>query len=103
MDSWRVSVSEESDKRMRRARGFAAMDQHKQREIASKGGRAAHQKGSAHEFDAEQARQAGHKGGVTVSRNRDYMVAFGRNDREPLTSPTRRLAAISRTGGATGS
>ena len=44
-------------------RGFAAMDREKQRQIASKGGRAAHAKGSAHEFTADQAREAGRKGG----------------------------------------
>jgi general stress protein YciG len=45
------------------ARGFAAMDQAKQREIASKGGKAAHQKGTAHEFTPEEAAAAGRKGG----------------------------------------
>src|SRR6516225_10126039 len=44
-------------------RGFAAMDRDKQRQIASKGGRAAHAKGSAHEFTPDQAREAGRKGG----------------------------------------
>jgi general stress protein YciG len=44
-------------------RGFASMDEEKQREIASKGGHAAHQKGTAHEFTPEEAREAGHKGG----------------------------------------
>ena len=44
-------------------RGFAAMDQEKQRAIASKGGKAAHAKGTAHEFTPEEARAAGRKGG----------------------------------------
>jgi general stress protein YciG len=44
-------------------RGFASMDRNKQREIASKGGKAAHQKGAAHEWTKEQAREAGRKGG----------------------------------------
>jgi uncharacterized protein len=44
-------------------RGFASMSQEKQREIASKGGRAAHAKGTAHEWSAEEARRAGRKGG----------------------------------------
>lgn len=44
-------------------RGFASMDEDKQREIASKGGKAAHEKGTAHEFDSEEAREAGRKGG----------------------------------------
>ena len=45
-------------------RGFASMDREKQREIASKGVRAAHEKGTAHEWTAEEAREAGRKGGV---------------------------------------
>src|SRR5437016_335556 len=47
----------------KRRRGFAGMDPQKQREIASKGGRAAHAKGTAHEFTPEEAREAGRKGG----------------------------------------
>ena len=44
-------------------RGFASMDPERQREIASHGGRAAHERGTAHEFTSEEARQAGSKGG----------------------------------------
>lgn len=44
-------------------RGFASMSPEKQREIASKGGRAAHEKGTAHEWNADEAREAGRKGG----------------------------------------
>ena len=44
-------------------RGFASMDPEKQREIASKGGKEAHERGKAHEFDSEEARKAGQKGG----------------------------------------
>src|SRR5579859_1506565 len=44
-------------------RGFAGMDDDQQREIASEGGRAAHEKGTAHEFTSEEARQAGRAGG----------------------------------------
>lgn len=49
-------------------RGFANMDKVKQREIASKGGRAAHQKGTAHEWTPEEAREAGRKGGQASRR-----------------------------------
>jgi general stress protein YciG len=49
-------------------RGFAAMDPKKQREIASKGGRAAHKHGSAHEWNSDEARMAGRKGGATSRR-----------------------------------
>jgi uncharacterized protein len=59
-------------------RGFASMDEAKQREIASKGGRAAHQKGTAHEFTSDEARAAGRKGGETVSRDRQHMAEIGR-------------------------
>lgn len=63
-------------------RGFAAMDPQKQREIASKGGRAAHEKGTAHEFTPEEARVAGRKGGEAVSQNREHMAAIGRKGGE---------------------
>ena len=59
-------------------RGFASMSREKQREIASKGGRAAHSKGTAHEFTSDEAREAGRKGGQVVSRNRAHMAAIGR-------------------------
>jgi general stress protein YciG len=59
-------------------RGFASMDPERQREIASKGGRAAHAKGTAHEWSADEAREAGRKGGETVSRDRAHMAAIGR-------------------------
>jgi len=45
-------------------RGFAGMTPDKQREIASKGGKAAHERGTAHEFTTEEAREAGRKGGA---------------------------------------
>ena len=63
-------------------RGFASMDRGKQREIASKGGRAAHAKGTAHEFDSDEARNAGRKGGQAVSRNREHMAMIGRRGGE---------------------
>jgi general stress protein YciG len=54
------------------------MDPDKQRTIASKGGKAAHAKGTAHEFTPEEAREAGRKGGMVVSQNREHMAAIGR-------------------------
>ncbi len=84
-------------------RGFASMDEDKQRAIArkggqaahekgtaheftpeeariagSKGGKAAHEKGTAHEFTTEEAREAGRKGGEAVSENREHMSEIGR-------------------------
>jgi general stress protein YciG len=51
-------------------RGFAAMSPERQREIASQGGRAAHQQGVAHEWSAEEAREAGKKGGQASGKRR---------------------------------
>jgi general stress protein YciG len=55
-------------------RGFASMDRAKQREIASKGGKAAHQKGTAHEWTSEEARDAGRKGGIASHQRRREQV-----------------------------
>lgn len=59
-------------------RGFASMDQAKQRAIAAKGGRAAHASGNAHEFSRDEARAAGRKGGEAISRDLQHMAAIGR-------------------------
>ena len=68
-------------------RGFASMDRAKQREIASKGGKAAHQKGTAHEWTSEEARDAGRKGGIASHQRRREQssgpsgeVSLDRND-----------------------
>ena len=63
-------------------RGFASMDEEKQRAIAREGGRAAHVSGHAHEFTPEEARAAGRKGGETVSRDRQHMAEIGRKGGE---------------------
>jgi uncharacterized protein len=78
-------------------RGFASMDPARQREIASKGGRAAHEKGTAHEWSSDEAREAGRKGGVTVSRDRAHMAAIGREGGESRSAAARqaRLARMS--------
>lgn len=55
-------------------RGFASMDRSKQREIASKGGKAAHQKGTAHEWTSEEAREAGRKGGMASHRRKQEQL-----------------------------
>jgi hypothetical protein len=55
-------------------RGFASMSPEKQREIASKGGRAAHQKGTAHEWTSEEARSAGRKGGQISRGGRGRLI-----------------------------
>ena len=61
-------------------RGFASMSPEKQREIASKGGRAAHQKGTAHEWTSDEARNAGRKGGQISRGGRGRL-------QEPTTVP----------------
>jgi general stress protein YciG len=53
------------------------MDRAKQREIASKGGKAAHQKGTAHEWTSEEARDAGRKGGLASHRRRREQMQAG--------------------------
>ena len=58
-------------------RGFASMDRSKQREIASKGGKAAHQKGTAHEWTSEEARDAGRKGGLASHKRRREQMLSG--------------------------
>ena len=62
----------------RTRRGFAAMTAEQRREIARKGGRAAHMVGGAHEWNAETARAAGRKGGARVALDREHMAAIGR-------------------------
>jgi general stress protein YciG len=88
-------------------RGFAAMDEARQRKIASKGGHSvpdekrsfsknpglaaeagrkggqvAHEKGTAHEFTPEEAREAGRKGGEAVSQDRVHMSQIGKKGGE---------------------
>ena len=85
------------------------MDPERQKEIASKGGRAAHEKGTAHEWSSDEARHAGRKGGVTVSRDRAHMAAIGREGgesrsaaarqtRQPATSDREMMLSITRDG-----
>ena len=67
-------------------RGFASMDRSKQREIASKGGKAAHQKGTAHEWTSEEAREAGRKGGMASHRRKQEQQGGG--TASPSEGPT---------------
>jgi uncharacterized protein len=69
---------QESPVRKTANRGFAAMDREKQKRIASEGGRAAHRQGVAHEWNRDEAREAGRKGGQIVSQNREHMSEIGR-------------------------
>jgi uncharacterized protein len=65
------------------------MDRSKQREIASKGGKAAHQKGTAHEWTSDEAREAGRKGGLASHRKRRERLAAMQGENSPSEqSPT---------------
>ncbi len=55
-------------------RGFASMDPEKRRQIASRGGHAAHIKGTAHEFNSEEARLAGREGGKARAKNKSMVT-----------------------------
>jgi hypothetical protein len=76
------------------------MELSKQREIASKGGKAVHAQGRAHEFTADEARSAGRKGGEAVSRNREHMATIGRAGGR-ARGRNRALQAASNTGRVT--
>ena len=68
-------------------RGFASMDRAKQREIASKGGKAAHQKGTAHEWTSEEAREAGRKGGMASHQRRKQSQMDDQGEPQALGTP----------------
>jgi hypothetical protein len=76
------------------------MDASRQREIASKGGRAAHEKGTAHEWSSDEARVAGQKGGIAVSRDRAHMAAIGREGGESRSRASRQARDGSETDGS---
>jgi hypothetical protein len=75
------------------------MDESRQREIASRGGRAAHESGHAHEFTSEEAREAGRKGGEVVSQNREHMSTIGQKGGEAVSENREHMADIGRKGG----
>jgi hypothetical protein len=83
----------------KRSRGFASMNVEKQRQIASLGGKAAHCKGTAHEFDRKEAQEAGRKGGQSVSRDRDHMASIGRKGGEAVSQDKAHMSQIGRKGG----
>ncbi len=66
-------------------RGFASMSPDKQREIASKGGRAAHEKGTAHEWTPDEARNAGRKGGQISRGGRGRLTPSSAGDVNSLS------------------
>jgi len=89
-----------------RGRGFAGMDPERQRQISSQGGKAAHQKGTAHEFDSNEAREAGRKGGMVSGgrrRAREQQAQQSRPSREPEREGTEREESEEAEGTGTGS
>jgi len=68
-------------------RGFASMSPDKQREIARKGGRAAHEKGTAHEWTPEEARAAGRKGGQISRGGRGRLSGENEGDDQSAVPP----------------
>lgn len=79
-----------SGEQQKERRGFASMSPDKQREIASKGGRAAHAKGTAHEWNSEEARAAGRKGGQISRGGRGRLApeAITGQSAESVATPT---------------
>jgi general stress protein YciG len=76
------------------------MDPARQRAIASRGGKAAHEKGTAHEWSSDEAREAGRKGGEVVSRDRAHMAAIGREGGEARGRSRARAVLAANGGGA---
>lgn len=90
------ALIEESDET---PRGFAAMTPEQQRLIASQGGKAAHAKGTGHEFTREKAREAGRMGGETVSQDRAHMARIGRKGGETVSANREHMKEIGKKGG----
>jgi general stress protein YciG len=65
-----------------KGRGLASADKETRERVSSEGGKAAHEKGTAHEFDSNEAREAGKKGGEKVSRDREHMSEIGKKGGE---------------------
>ncbi len=81
------------------ARGFAVISRERNRELSSLGGKAAHQKGTAHEFTPEKAREAGRKGGLKVGADRAHMAEIGRKGGTSVSQDRAHMAEIGRKGG----
>src|SRR5882724_12861791 len=81
------TLSPEEERVAKEDRGFASMDRGKQRDIASKGGKAAHQKGTAHEWTSEEAREAGRKGGMASHRRKQEQQPSAEEAATNLSNP----------------
>jgi uncharacterized protein len=76
MTNYHSTKTEQNQPKSRR--GFASLSPERQREIASMGGKKAHEKGTAHQFTSEEAQRAGRAGGASVSRDRAHMAEIGK-------------------------
>jgi uncharacterized protein len=83
-----------------RKRGFAAMTPERVKEIASMGGKRAHELGTAHEFTSEEAAEAGRKGGATISQDREHMRAIGRKGGQRTAQDQDHMSRIGSKGGS---
>lgn len=83
-----------------RKRGFGSMDKAQQAAIASKGGKAAHKMGKAHQFTAEEAREAGRLGGMKISQDLRHMSKIGKLGGAKVSADKAHMASIGRKGGA---
>ncbi|UUZ49582.1 hypothetical protein LP420_04770 [Massilia sp. B-10] len=83
-------------------RGFAAMDENQQREIASKGSQAAHQKGTAHEFDSEEARrsQAKKAARLSAATANTWPTSAARGRKPPVGRPQQQGRCLSNAKGS---
>src|SRR3954451_15855648 len=77
-----------TEERRPRRRGFAAMDRDRVREIASKGGKAAHAAGTAHQFSSDEARTAGRKGGMAPHVRRGGVRRRSNGETAAASSPS---------------
>jgi general stress protein YciG len=81
---------EGSSEKQRSRRGFASMDANKRREIASKGGKVAHERGTAHQFTSAEATEAGRKG----YQSRLKAFKLGKPSTETSLLPEQQLASV---------
>jgi len=84
MNNVNDDISVEEISTPRKPRGFAALSPEKRKEIASKGGKAAHAAGTAHQFTREEAIAAGAKGGKAFHRSRGRVAKSIENNEKKV-------------------
>lgn len=88
-----------ADEKQSRGGEQVSRDREHMAEIGRKGGQVAHERGTAHEFNSEEAREAGRKGGEKVSQDREHMSEIGRKGGEAVSQDREHMAEIGRKGG----